>query len=62
MADLPVDPWTGQTPGVAAGSIPVAELEDGLLRRLQALEEELRTATDRNIVLVAYDNGPLLRH
>jgi hypothetical protein len=59
--DLPVNPWSGNAPLVGAERILVADLNDSLVQRLKAFEEEMRSATDRNIVLVAYDNGPRVR-
>ncbi|MBX6352962.1 MAG: hypothetical protein IRZ10_06460 [Thermoflavifilum sp.] len=58
MADLPVNPWTADAGPPPSFTPPAANLDDGSLQRLQALEEELRAQTGRNIVVVAYDNGP----
>jgi hypothetical protein len=38
-------------------AVKVAALDDTLVQKIQELEETLRAATMRNIVLVAYDNG-----
>jgi hypothetical protein len=58
MVDLPVNPWSDEPPAPLGRNVAkVATLDEALVHKIQELEETLRAATMRNIVLVAYDNG-----